>query len=229
MNVCCRFAAAGGMAVGAVLAAACSGAPAQSEASLDARGAAPAAVAGVPAAELEALRAATERYRDVELALADGYLRDPMDLCITAPMEGQPRQLGAMGVHYFRPDLLGITATGPRVAGTGTHTDFRQPGVLIYEPQADGRLELVAIENLVFASAWREAGHLQPPVFHGNEYYHMIDNPLTEVDEAHMFEPHYELHMWLYRDNPNGLFAPFNPNATCDHHGPAAAHQTSSH
>ncbi len=56
------------------------------------------------------------------------------------------------------------------------------------------------------------------PEFLGNQYYHMVNNPLTEADEAHGFEPHYELHMWLYRENPTDLFAQFNPNVTCEHH-----------
>jgi hypothetical protein len=34
--------------------------------------------------------------------------------------------------------------------------------------------------------------------------YHMINNPLTDADEAHMFEPHYEVYMWLYRDTRTG-------------------------
>jgi hypothetical protein len=78
-------------------------------------------------------RAATARYRDPQAALADGYMRDPMNMCVTPPDEGQPAWLGAMGVHFFRPDLLGITGTSPRVSGNGTHTDFTKPGVLIYE------------------------------------------------------------------------------------------------
>jgi hypothetical protein len=171
------------------------------------------------ARQLEEIRAATERYRDVEVALEEGYLRDPMDMCVTAGMEGLPRQLGDMGIHFFRPDLLGITATEPRVAGMGAHTDFLQPSVLIYEPQRDGSLELVAVENVVFQAGWEATGRPGVPEFAGNEYYHMVDNPLTEADEAHGFEPHYELHLWLYRENPNGLFAQFNPNVSCAHHG----------
>jgi hypothetical protein len=132
--------------------------------------------------ELAPIRKATARFRDVKVALAEGYLRDPMNMCVTAEMEGQPRQLGAMGIHFFRPDILGITKTSPRVAGTGTHTDFTSPGVLIYEPQADGSLQLVAVENLVFEQGWRAAGHTAPPSLSGNEFYHMVDNPNTEVD-----------------------------------------------
>ena len=170
-------------------------------------------------ADLAGIRRATERFRDVNVALAEGYIPDPSNMCITSEMEGLPRQEGAMGIHYLRPDLLEITAVEPRVNGTGVHTDFTRPGVLIYEPKADGSLELVAIENLVWAGAWRAAGNNQAPSFMGHDYYRMIDNPLTEdIDEAHGFEPHYELHMWLFRENPNGLFAQFNPSVTCEHH-----------
>ncbi len=176
------------------------------------------AVAETAEPDLDAVRAATARFRDVKVALAEGYIRDPMNVCDTAAMMGRPNELGAMGVHYFRPDLLGITAPpNPRVNGTGTHTDFLKPSILIYEPQADGSLELVAVENLVFAKAWHEAGNERPPSFHGVEYDSMKDDPATAIDEAHMFEPHYDRHVWLYRDNPNGLFAQFNPQVSCAH------------
>jgi hypothetical protein len=167
---------------------------------------------------IRAMAEASRRFRDVRVALAEGYIRDPTNMCVTAEMEGQPAFLGTMGIHYFRPDLLGITATAPRVSGTGTHADFSRPGVLIYEPQADGSLELVAVENLVFQKPWQEAGHTEAPSYNGHAFFHMVDNPLTPVDEAHGFEPHYELHAWVHRRNPAGTFYPFNPTVTCRHH-----------
>jgi hypothetical protein len=180
---------------------------------------------------LAEVRKLTERFQDVDTALAEGYIRDPFDLCDTAEMMGRPAAEGAMGVHYFRPDLLGITAPpSPRVNGEGTHTDFRKPSILIYEPQADGSMELVAVENLVFAKAWRAAGNAERPTFHGVPYDSMKDDPTTATDEAHMFEPHFDRHVWIYRDNPNGVFTPFNPAVTCVHHRGArnhpAAHST---
>jgi hypothetical protein len=171
-----------------------------------------------PEPTLEEVKAAAERFRDIEVALAEGYIRDPMDICETAPMMGLPAELGAMGIHYFRPDLLGITATSPRVDGVGTHTDFLQPAILIYEPQADGSLELVAVENLVFRDAWYAAGNSEPPSFHGVTWDLMVNDPETDVDEAHMFEPHYDRHVWVFRENPNGVFAQFNPRVNCEHH-----------
>jgi hypothetical protein len=174
---------------------------------------------------LQEVRQLTERFRDVEVALAEGYIRDPADMCVTAEMEGRPAEEGAMGIHFFRPDLLGITGPpNPRVNGVGTHTDFRTPGILVYEPQADGSLELVAVENLVFLEAWEAAGNREPPTFHGLPYERMVDDPATDFDEAHGFEGHYDRHVWIYRENPLGVFAPMNPNVTCRHHAPHADH-----
>jgi hypothetical protein len=180
--------------------------------------------AGEPS--LDAVRKATERFQDIKVALAEGYIRDPFDLCETADMMGRPASLGAMGIHYFRPDLLGVTAPpSPRVKGTGTHTDFLKPAILIYEPQQDTSLKLVAVENLVFKASWAAAGHREPPSFLGVRYDNMEDNPATPLDEAHMFDPHYDRHVWLYRDNPNGMFAVFNPKVSCAHHkNPPHAH-----
>jgi hypothetical protein len=131
-----------------------------------------------------------------------------------------------MGVHYFRPDMLGITAPpNPRVNGNGTYTDFRAPAILIYEPQADGSMQLVAVENLVFQASWAAAGHSSPPTFHGVPYDNMRYDPETAVDEAHNFEPHFVRHVLIYRVYPSGVFYPLYPAVSCEHHGakPSAA------
>lgn len=171
---------------------------------------------------LEEVREATERFGEIEAAKEAGYVRDPMNRCEMAADLGQPAQLGGMGVHYFRPDLLEITEEKPRVDGTGTHTDFTEPGVLVYEPRADGSMELVAVENMVFKEAW-DREHEARPTFHGLEYFQMVDNPRTEVDEAHLFRPHYELHLWVHRENPVAVYSEWNPEVTCEHHGSADA------
>jgi hypothetical protein len=174
---------------------------------------------------LDEMRAATARFRNVDVALAEGYVRDPTDTCHVAADMGQPASLGGMGIHFFRPDLLGITAPpNPRVNGSGTHTDFSRPAILIYEPRADGTLELVAIENLVFQAAWRTAGNGDRPMTHGRPWDRMQDDPSTPVDEAHGFEPHFDQHIWLWRDNPRGTYEPFNPTVTCRHHRSQSAH-----
>jgi hypothetical protein len=204
------------IAIAALLAAGCN--PAETPApAADAAATAPVPGPGEPT--LDEVRALTEKYQDIKVALAEGYIRDPFDLCDTAEMAGKPAALGVMGVHYFKPDQAGVTEPpNPRVNGNGTHTDFRKPTVLIYEPQADGSFQLVAVENIAFEKAWKEAGHAEPPSFHGVPYNHMADDPATAVDEAHMFEPHYDRHVWIYRENPNGVFESYNPAVTCEHH-----------
>ena len=167
------------------------------------------------------VRAIAEKYRDVNVAKAEGYTTD--NKCVTAEMLGHPASMGTMGLHYVRRDLLGLPPKishpgSGRVHGTGTHTDFRRPAMLVYEPQSDGTLQLVAVENLVFAEAWHRASGSKPPTFHGQDWPLLKDDPTTKVDEAHGWEPHYEQHLWVLRGNPNGALSPFNPKVTCAHH-----------
>jgi len=161
--------------------------------------------------EVAAAKAASEKYRDVNVALAAGYIPDPSGECAESPA-------GGMGIHYLNMALLEITGADPRVDGTGTHTDFMNPAILLYEPQEDGSMVLVGIENLVFQTAWGAVGNAYPPSFAGVEWDAMADNPDTEMDEAHGFTPHYDRHVWVFRDNPSGVFAPFNPDVSCEFH-----------
>ena len=167
--------------------------------------------------DLDELRTAVEKYKDINVAIADGYISPDNDHCVSAAAEGLPADLGAMGIHYINPALLQITATEPRVDGNSTHTDWSQPSVLIYEPQADGSMELVAVENLVFEPAWLAAGNAEEPMLNGRKWDHMADDPNTPGDEAHGFMPHYDQHVWLYRENPMGDLMPFNSAVTCEH------------
>ncbi len=164
---------------------------------------------------IEELRATMQRFEDVNVALAEGYVPDPSGECVKAGAHGLPPELGHMGIHYLRPDLLGLTTTEPRVNGNGTHTDFTNPAILLYEPQADGSMVLVGIENLVFARAWQEAGHSELPSLLGRRWDYMADDPAIPGDQAHGFEPHYDQHVW-FRENPSGNLEPFNPAVSCD-------------
>ena len=172
---------------------------------------------------LDEVRQAAERYRDVNVAIAEGYTTD--NKCVTAEMLGHPAEQGAMGMHYVRRDLLGLPPKPGegKVTGTGTYTDFSKPAMLVYEPQADGSLELVAVENLVFASAWHAEKGDEPPQYRGTPFVLLKDNPATKLDEAHNYEPHYELHAWVFRDNPLGVHAQVNPQVSCRHHKPPPA------
>jgi hypothetical protein len=169
------------------------------------------------ASEIAAIRSAVEKYQDVNGALAEGYIPDPSGHCVSAEAEGLPAEWGSMGIHYLNPELLQITATEPRVDGKSTHNDFMKPSILLYEPQADGSLVLVGVENLVFEEAWRAAGNTAPPIFAGRTWDTMADDPSTPGDEAHGFAPHFDLHVWLFREHPTSALMPFNPNVTCQY------------
>lgn len=167
--------------------------------------------------DLDAVRAAVEKYKDIAVAKADGYISPDNEHCVSAAGEGLPAELGAMGIHYVNPALLAITATSPRVDGNSTYTDWMQPSVLIYEPQEDGSMELVAVENLVFEAAWKASGNTEELTLNGRKWDHMADDPNTPGDEAHGFMPHFDQHVWLFRENPAGELMPFNANVTCSH------------
>lgn len=106
--------------------------------------------------------------------------------CMTAPDSS-----GAMGIHYGNPDLI----------GDGGQLDVAKPEVLIFEPTPAGRV-LVAVEYVVpYAAHSRDSA---PPVLFGQDFQQFDDFQL------------WGLHVWAWRDNPKGLFAPWNPDVSCD-------------
>ena len=64
---------------------------------------------------------------------------------------------------------------------------------------------------------------------HGMPYDAMADDPSTALDEAHMFEPHFDRHVWIYRENPNGVFTPLNPAVTCAAHQGTTTRRSNGH
>lgn len=139
---------------------------------------------------IEAVRQATDPFRDVR-NLPSGY--GPVLGCVSGPEQG------AMGVHFVNPALL-----------TDNVLDPAQPEALIYEFK-DGVARLVGVEFIVFASVW----HLNhapndPPVLEG-QLLHFVDSP-----NRFGLPAHYELHVWAWRDNPNGVFVDWNPRVSCE-------------
>lgn len=160
-----------------------------------------------PDQALQQLARQLEPFKDVNYAREQRYIQ-------ASPCEQRPG-LGAMGHHFVRPDLLGMTApVNGRMNGTGTYTDTDPPAILLYVPDEHGELQLAGIEMLVFAAAW-DAENSHPPMYRGREYNYMADNPDTLQDEAHGFMPHYDLHIWLFEHNPSGLYAQWNPDLSC--------------
>ena len=165
---------------------------------------------------LAEVRAATEQYQDVKVALAEGYIRDPADMCETADMMGRPASAGAMGVHYFRPDLLGVTAPpDPRVDGTGTYTDFRAP----LDPHlraAGGRFHAIGrggeprLPGVVGDRGSRVAADFPRQGLRRHAGRSLRQLPTARFGAGN-FAPHFDRHVWVYRENPAGVFEPLQP------------------
>ena len=152
--------------------------------------AAPAAAAPGTAA----VRAATAGYHNLAAAEADGYglFTDAAGIaCIDKPAEG------GMGVHYVNGSIVPDGAV-----------DAHTPEALVYEPQPNGRLRLVAVEYVVFQDAW-DANHDHAPKLFGTEF-----EPIG-ADNRYGLPPFYELHVWLWKVNPSGLFEDWNPRVFC--------------
>lgn len=77
--------------------------------------------------------------------------------------------------------------------------NVEKPDALIYEPGPKG-LKLVGVEFAIPFSLWTQP---TPPKFHGATF--------QREDEFGVFA----LHAWVWRSNPDGLFAEINPRVTC--------------
>ncbi len=140
---------------------------------------------------LAEIRRHTARFHEIEKALAEGYVMGSD--CVYE--EG----LGAMGYHFVRPDLI------------GGDFDHRYPEALIYEAQEDGEMNLVAVEYIIVAAAW-DAVNTEPP-FLGNREFDFVEAKLP--GEGLPFD-NYQLHVWVWRNNPLGMYFPFNPKVSCE-------------
>ena len=82
------------------------------------------------------------------------------------------------------------------------------PEALVYEPRRNGHLRLVALEYVVLQDAW-DAAHASPPELFGREF------ELIPAGNRYGLPPFYELHAWLWKFNPRGLFDDWNPRVSC--------------
>lgn len=145
--------------------------------------------------DVEAARTATEAFADPAAAEAAGYglpPEGPLHECIASFDD-----TGAMGLHYINGDLVGDTLL-----------DATTPEALVYEPAADGSLELVALEYVVFAEAWDAENDMAPMLF--GEMFMLVEEP-----NRYELPSFYALHAWVWKDNPSGTFAAFNPDVAC--------------
>ncbi|MBL8593734.1 MAG: hypothetical protein JNK01_13700 [Devosia sp.] len=127
------------------------------------------------------VREVNARFADVGVATAEGYAPIP---CVSG-IEG-----GAMGIHYVNGALIedGLV-------------DISKPEAVMYEPQADGSMQLVAVEYITTKGPANLDGHLFS---------------FTNSPNRYGLPPFYELHVWAWRANPTGSFADMNPTVSCD-------------
>lgn len=139
--------------------------------------------------QLKVAKRATAKYRDVRLAVRDGYT--PTDECYGV------RGKGVMGFHYANTKLI-----------LNPVDDIRRPDILIYLPGKRGARRLAAVEwYRLDADQNLATDPDRPQLFRRPFEGPMIHSPGTPV--------HYDLHAWLFKHNPKGVFAPFNPAARC--------------
>lgn len=142
--------------------------------------------ATAPAA-LAAVRAATSQYHRVDRAVADGWGDPVISECIAHP------ELGGMGHHYVNLALRDGTL------------DPTAPEVLLYEPTQNGHFRLVGVEYVV-------PFDVEPRAADGGTAPELFGQTFTENDGA----DGWALHAWVWRHNPAGMFADFNPAVSCD-------------
>jgi len=161
-------------------------------------------------ANLAATRAALDKYKDPIAAIRDGYLSTVG--CVDYPKGG-----GGMGEMNYKPGAMGVHLIN--TAFIGPKLDSLKPQVLIYEPVGN-RLQLVAAEWFMPTAVSKEA-----PTIFGRK----LDGPME--GHAPILPPelhHWDLHVWLWKANPNGVMEPTNSAVHCPE-GPYTFHEMATH
>ncbi len=110
----------------------------------------------------------------------------PVSPCVQIP------NVGAMGIHYINFSRVDL------------NVDISEPELLLYMPDETGERRLVALEYFVPFTGSNPAPNLFGRNFQGPMPGHGPGEP-----------PHYDLHVWAWRNNPDGMFAQFNPALSC--------------
>lgn len=129
----------------------------------------------------EQVKAANARFADVGVAQSEGYVPLP---CASGT-DG-----GSMGIHYVNLKLLEDPAL-----------QLDHPEAVLYEPQQDGTLKLMAVEYIT------EKG---PTAALGGQLFNFTNSP-----NRYGLPPFWEVHVWAWKPNPMGTFADMNPDASC--------------
>lgn len=139
---------------------------------------------------VKTVREATERFRDVAAAEAEGY--QLMFGCVSGP------DWGAMGLHYVNLALVGDGELDPT-----------RPEIVIYEPGPNGRKKLIGADFLVFADAWDKKGIGTPQLM--GQLLHLFESP-----NRFGLPAFYTLHVWAWKENPTGMFVNWHSKVSCE-------------
>ena len=139
---------------------------------------------------IKIVRESTERFKDVSVAQKEGYALQFG--CVSGP------DSGAMGLHYVNGDLV----------GTGV-IDATRPQIVIYEPTPNGGQRLIGADYLVLADMWNSQHPEGTPQLMG-QLFHLFESP-----NRFGLPAFYTLHVWAWKDNPNGTFVNWHPNVSC--------------
>jgi hypothetical protein len=140
------------------------------------------------------VREATRGFKDVAAAEGAGYALQFG--CVSGG------DYGAMGLHFVNGALV-----------NDGELDATRPEIVIYEPLPYGGYRLTGADFLVLADAWH-ANHAAPPELNG-QLFHLFESP-----NRFGLPPFYTLHVWAWKDNPNGTFTNWNPTVSCDAYNP---------
>jgi hypothetical protein len=152
--------------------------------------------------KLNKVKHATARFQSLSVAQKAGYslLVDKDGIaCIDMP------PMGAMGVHYVRGDLVGDGKIDPL-----------HPEAVVYEPVGNKK-RLVALEYVVIKADW-DKNHKHKPSLFGHTFN------TTPAGNRYGLPDFYSLHVWIFKDNPAGTFAMWNPRVHCPGSGGHSGH-----
>lgn len=142
-------------------------------------------------AQMLVVHQATQGLRTPAMAVAAGYL--PTDDCAELP------GVGGMGYHYVNPVLAGDDVIDPAL-----------PEILVFIPAGHGQRRLGAVEYFKADADQDVTTTADRPSLFGT---HPFDGPMLGHEPG--MPIHYDLHVWLYKHNPDGQLAAWNPAVSC--------------
>ena len=142
---------------------------------------------------VKAVREATARFKQVTSIEGPGEGYGLMFGCVSGG------DFGAMGLHYVNLSLV------------DGNIDVMQPEIILFEPAPNGRIRITGADYLVPAAAWDAAHPGEGPPQLMGQLFHLFESP-----NRFGLPAFYTLHVWAWKDNPNGTFTNWNPAVSCD-------------